>query len=335
MSDNTSVDRRLRPVATYLAVWAVASVIAVGVWASTAGAQEPYRGSLPVTPSGMVTAGDAFSPEAVVFVELQGSVTLDVFADRACDRRVASNTFDIVGLETPGPQVVLDEPGIYYARTQVENGPRSKCERLTEVVEEPALEVSQDGSTVRATSNLRGVATAVLMESGCTGGALGSTQWRADTRTSQSPPLAAPTGRPAGSVQVTISGDTGRTVTTCLGWASKAQRVTTTTADPTIQEELVLAEAPAKRTTTTQPGPADPLATANPASTTTTTGVVTTTVAPTTTAPEPSVAGVPDLADTGPTRTGVAAALGAALLLLVGAMTVLIANRSNKERGTS
>ena len=333
MSDNTSVDRRLRPVATYLAVWAVASVIAVGVWASTAGAQEPYRGSLPVTPSGMVTAGDAFSPEAVVFVELQGSVTLDVFADRACDRRVASNTFDIVGLETPGPQVVLDEPGIYYARTQVENGPRSKCERFTEVVDEPALEVSQDGSTVRATSNLRGVATAVLMESGCTGGALGSTQWRADTRTSQSPSLAAPAGRPAGSVQVTISGDTGRTVTTCQGWASKSQRVTTTTADPTVQEELVLAEAPAKRTTTTQPGPNDPLATANPTSTTTT--VVSTTVAPTTTAPVPSVAGVPDLADTGPTRTGMAAALGAGLLLLAGAMTVLIANRSNKERGTS
>jgi hypothetical protein len=186
---------------------------------------------------------------------------------------------------------------------------------------------------VRATSNLRGVATAVLMESGCTGGALGSTQWRADTRTSQSPPMAAPAGRPAGSVQVTISGDTGRTVTTCLGWASKAQRVTTTTADPTIQEELVLAEAPAKRTTTTQPGPDDPLATANPASTSTT--VVATTVAPTTTAPEPTVAGVPDLADTGPTRTGMAAALGAALLLLAGAVTVLIANRSNKERGTS
>ena len=334
MSDNTSVDGRLRPVATYLALWAMVSVIAAVVWASTAGAQEPYRGSLPVAPSGMVVAGDAFSPVAVVFVELQGSVTLDVFADRACDRRVASNTFDIVGLETPGPPVVLDEPGVYYARTQVENGPRSKCERLTEVVDEPALEVSQDGSTVRATSNLRGVATAVLMESGCTGGALGSTQWRADTRTSQSPPLAAPAGRPAGSVQVTISGDTGRTVTTCLGWASKAQRVTTTTADPTIQEELVLAEAPAKRTTTTQPSPDDPLATANPAPTTTT-GVVTTTVAPTTTAPEPSVAGVPDLADTGPTRTGTAAALGAALLLLAGTVTVLIANRSNKERGTS
>ncbi len=334
MSDKTSVDRRLRPVATYLAVWAVVSVIAVVVWASTAGAQEPYRGSLPVAPSGMVTAGDAFSPVAVVFVDLDGQVTLGVFADRACDRRVVSNTFDIVGLETPGQPVVLDEPGIYYAQTQVENGPRSKCERLTEVVDEPALEVSQDDSTVRATSNLRGVATAVLMESGCTGGALGSTQWRADTRTSQSPPLAAPAGRPAGSVQVTISGDTGRTVTTCLGWASKAQRVTTTTADPTIQEELVLAEAPAKRTTTTQPGPGDPLATANPASTTTT-GVVTTTVAPTTTPPEPSVAGVPDLADTGPTRTGMAAALAAALLFLVGAVTVLIANRPTKERGTS
>ena len=334
MSDKTSVDRRLRPVATYLAVWAVVSVIAVVVGASTAGAQEPYLGSLPVAPSAMVTAGDAFSPAAVVFDVLEGQVTLDVFADRACDRRVASNTFDIAGLETPGPPVVLDEPGIYYAQTQVEGGPQSKCERLTEVVDEPELEVSQDGATVRATSNLRGVATAVLMESGCTGGALGSTQWRADTRTSQSPPLAAPAGRPAGSVQVTISGDTGRTVTTCQGWASKSAQVTTTTADPTIQEELVLAEAPAKRTTTTQPGPDDPLATANPATATTTTGVATT-VAPTTTAPEPSVAGVPDLADTGPTRTGMAAALGAALLLLVGAVTVLIANRSNKERGTS
>jgi hypothetical protein len=333
MSDKTSIDRRLMPVATYLAMWAIVSVIAVVVWASTAGAQEPYRGSLPVAPSGMVTAGDALSPVAVVFVDLNGPVTLDVFADRACDRRVASNTFDIAGLETPGPPVVLNEPGIYYARTQVEGGPSSKCERLTEVVDEPALEVSQDGATVRATSNLRGVATAVLMESGCTGGALGSTQWRADTRTSQSPSLAAPAGRPAGSVQVTISGDTGRTVTTCQGWASKSQRVTTTTADPTVQEELVLAEAPAKRTTTTQPGPNDPLATANPTSATTT--VVSTTVAPTTTAPVPSVAGVPDLADTGPTRTGMAAGLGAALLLLGGAVTVLIANRSNKERGTS
>lgn len=333
MSDNTNVDRRLRPVATYLAVWTIVSAIAVVVWASTAGAQEPYRGSLPIAPSAIVTAGDAFSPVAVVFVDLDGPVTLDVFADRVCDRQLASNTFDIAGLETPGPPVVLDEPGVYYAQTQVENGPRSKCERLTEVVDEPALEVSQDGSTVRATTNLRGVATAVLMESGCTGGALGSTQWRADTRTSQSPPLAAPPGRPAGSVQVTISGDTGRTVTTCLGWASKSLQVTTTTADPTIQEELVLAEAPAKRTTTTQPGPNDPLATANPAPTTTT--VVVTTVAPTTTAPEPSLAGVPDLADTGPTRTGMAAALGAAWLLLVGAVTVLIANRSNKERGTS
>ena len=333
MSDKTSVDRRLRPVATYLALWAMVSVIAVVVWASTAGAQEPYRGSLPVAPSAMVTAGDAFSPVAVVFVDLDGPVTLDVFADRACDRRVVSNTFDIVGLETPGPPVVLDDPGVYYARTQVENGPRSECERLTEVVDEPALEVSQDGSTVRATSNLRGVATAVLMESGCTGGALGSTQWRADTRTSQSPPLATPPGRPAGSVQVTISGDTGRTVTTCLGWAYKSQQVTTTTSDPTVQEELVLAEAPAKRTTTTQPGPDDPLATASPASTTT--AAVATTSAPTTTAPEPSVAGVPDLADTGPTRTGMAAALGAGLLILVGAVIVLIANRSNKERGTS
>ena len=47
------------------------------------------------------------------------------------------------------------------------------------------------------------------------------------------------------------------------------------------------------------------------------------------------MAGVPDLADTGPTRTGTAAALGAALLLLAGTVTVLIANRSNKERGTS
>ncbi|MBK9558385.1 MAG: hypothetical protein IPO44_02005 [Candidatus Microthrix sp.] len=179
------------PVATYLAAWAMASVFAVVVWASAAGAQEPYRGSLPVAPSAIVTAGDAFSPVAVVFVDLQGSVTLDVFADRACDRRVASNTFDIVRSETSGPPVTIDAPGQYYARSQVEAGPRSKCERLVEVVDEPALEVSQDGDT-RATSNLRGVATAVLMESGCTGGALGSTQWRADTRTSQSPSLAAP-----------------------------------------------------------------------------------------------------------------------------------------------
>ena len=57
----------------------------------------------------------------------------------------------------------------------------------------------------------------------------------------------------------------------------------------------------------------------NISSSTTTTGVVTTTVAPTTTAPVPPVAGVPDLADTGPTRTGMAAALGAGLLLLGGA----------------
>ena len=34
------------------------------------------------------------------------------------------------------------------------------------------------------------------------GGALGSAQWRADTRTSQSPPLAASQGRPAAAVQV-------------------------------------------------------------------------------------------------------------------------------------
>ena len=111
MSDKTSVDRRLRPVATYLALWAVVSVIVVVVWASTAGAQESYRGSLPVAPSGMVVAGDAFSPVAVGFVELQGSGPLDVFADRACDRRVASNTYDIDGLETPGPQVVHQAVG--------------------------------------------------------------------------------------------------------------------------------------------------------------------------------------------------------------------------------
>jgi hypothetical protein len=217
MSERWSVESRLRPAVTYLTVWLSASVFAGLVWASAAGAQEPYRGSLPVAPSSTVTTGDAFSPSAVVFVELDARVTITVFADRSCDRVVVSNTFDLSGLETSGPPVTIDAPGQYYARSQVDDGPLSNCERLVEVVDEPALEVSQDGDTLRATSNLRGVMTAVLMEPGCTGGALGSTQWRADARTSQSPPLAAPPGRPAASVQVILSGDSGRTVTTCDG----------------------------------------------------------------------------------------------------------------------
>ena len=187
MSERWSVASRLRPAVTYLTVWLSASVFAVVVWASAAGAQEPYRGSLPVAPSSTVTTGDAFSPSAVVFVELDARVTITVFADRSCDRFVVSNTFDVSGLETSGPPVTIDAPGQYYARSQVDDGPLSNCERLVEVVDEPALEVSQDGDTLRATSNLRGVVTAVLMEPGCTGGALGSTQWRADARTSQSP----------------------------------------------------------------------------------------------------------------------------------------------------
>jgi hypothetical protein len=225
------------PAVRWMAVWLFSTVVVVGVWAAVAGAQEPYRGSAPVSPSSVVTAGTSFAPEAVVFGAVDGQVTLTVFADRACDRRVVSNTFALTGLESPGPAVTLDNPGTYYARTQVEGGPLSGCERLIEVVGEPALEVTQDGSTVRATSNLRGVISAVLMEPGCTGGALDATQWRADTRTSTSPPLAAPAGTPAASVQVTITGDSGRTVTTCEGWASKSRRVTTTTADRTVQEE--------------------------------------------------------------------------------------------------
>lgn len=334
MNERWSVASRLRPAVTYLTVWLSASMFAVVMWASTAGAQEPYRGSLPVAPSSTVTTGDAFSPAAVVFVELDARVTITVFADRSCDRLVASNTFDLSGLETSGPPVTIDAPGQYYARSQVDDGPLSNCERLVEVVDEPALEVSQDGDTLRATSNLRGVVTAVLMEPGCTGGALGSTQWRADARTSQSPPLAAPPGRPAASVQVILSGDSGRTVTTCMGWASKTSQATTTTADPTVQEEGVIAARPAERTSTTLLGSGGPLAEATPVSPTTTTGS-TTTAASTTSIPQPTVAGAPDLAETGPSRAATTAAGAGALLLLAGALTVLISRQTNKERGTS
>ncbi len=333
MSESSSLASRLWPPVTYLASWLTVSVVAVMVWASAAGAQEPYRGSLPVAPSSTVTAGYEFQPVAVVFTEMDAQVTLTVFADRSCDRLVVSNTFDVTGLETPAPPVTIDEPGVYFARSQVEGGPLSNCERLVEVADEPALEVSQDGDTVRATSNLRGVATAVLMEPGCTGGALGSTQWRVDARTSQSPPLAAPAGRPAASVQVIISGDTGRTVTTCEGWASKTSQAPTTTTDPTVQEEGVIAAAPAKRTTTSQAAP-DPAV--NASATSSTASVSSTTpVSSTTTTPEPTVAGAPNLADTGPSRTATAAAAGAALLLLAGALAVLISTKTNNERGTS
>lgn len=86
MSERWSVASRLRPAVTYLTVWLSASVFAGLVWASAAGAQEPYRGSLPVAPSSTVTTGDTFSPSAVVFVELDAQVTITVFADRSCDR---------------------------------------------------------------------------------------------------------------------------------------------------------------------------------------------------------------------------------------------------------
>jgi hypothetical protein len=175
--------------------------------------------------------------------------------------------------------------------------------------------------------------TAVLMEPGCTGGALGSTQWRADARTSQSPPLAAPPGRPAASVQVILSGDSGRTVTTCEGWASKTSQATTTTADPTVQEEGVIAARPAERTSTTLPGSGDPFVENTSVSPTTTT--VATTAASTTSIPKPTVTGAPDLAETGPSRAATTAAGAGALLLLAGALTVLISRQTNKERGTS
>ena len=80
-------------------------------------------------------------------------------------------------------------------------------------------------------------------------------------------------------IPVILSGGSGRTVTTCEGWASKTSQATTTTADPTVQEEGVIATRPAERTSTTLPGSGDPLAEATPVSTTTTTGSTTTTTA--------------------------------------------------------
>jgi hypothetical protein len=76
-----------------------------------------------------------------------------------------------------------------------------------------------------------------------------------------------------------------------------------------------------------------PLAKATPASPTTTT--VSTTTAASTTSIQPTVAGAPDLAETGPSRAATPAVGAGALLLLAGALTLLISRQTNKERGTS
>jgi hypothetical protein len=374
MSGSSTAAGRCRPSVAYLAVWLTVLAFAGMVWPTVAGAQEASRGSMPVASSSTVTAGDAFSPVAVVFAELDADVTITVFADRSCDRQVTSTTFAISGLETSGPPVEIDEPGVYYARSQVEDGPLSNCERLVEVVAEPELEVSQEGDTLRVTTTLRGEVTAVLMEAGCVGEALGSIQWRADTRTSQSPPLVATGGSTPTAVKVTVSDGAGHTVTTCEGWTSRKAPGTTTTADPTVQETVEPTD-PTDRTTATSPETTRSIPKTTTAPSTTTiqatssvpsttsrppsasgpsrTTVSSTTVpstspsawparststtpaATSTTTPLPAVAGHTELAETGPSRIATTAAAAGALLLLAGALTVLISRQTNKERGTS
>lgn len=308
MSASLSGEGSLRPVVRCLAAWLAGTIVVLMIWASTAGAQEVYRGSAVVADVGSVAVGDPVGLSVVVFDDLAGEgATVTVFSDRGCSRKVTELRAVIDGPETVAGAVTFDGPGTYFAQSMVDGGPVSTCAQLVEAVAPADLSLTSGGDRVRVESSVLGIVTAVLMGPDCTGGSLGAVQWTADSAQSVSPVLRAPRGLRAESVEVTVSGNDGRSITKCGRWESAAEvsAVPTTSMPPTVAgglstsaRELVLTSppatlGPAAKVASTTTSSAAPVTTAAGAAKATSTATL-----PTTTAAVPAPAKAESSSDT-------------------------------------
>lgn len=305
-------------------------VLLVGAAASAgqAGALEPYRGSAVVADLGVVPVGTPVGLKVVVFDELSGAeATVQVFDDPACTVGVASRSVEVSGFETPVSPVSFEGPGVFYATSTVNGGPTSTCAELVEVVASAELSVKSGGDRVRVTSTVAGVGTAVLRGEGCKGGAVGAVQWAVPSGDSVSPVLRPAQGLRAESVEVTISGDDGRSVSKCADWESAAETpeapaTTRARSAPVVGlADDVLAAAPASRSSTTTTTTKGAVAKAGSTTTTPATAAkgATTATLPASTSTSTTVpAGTVDADALAETGTGLVVALSAAVLLLFG-----------------